>query len=442
MKAPLTKPDFSVKGFRRPMQVHYGDAWGPPQFTNWIDESMSWKETCYIGDWSFLPSVRYRGPDVLKLFADCSVNTMQNFEVGQSKHIIHTNKDGKIIEEGVLSRFGEDEYVAFSTFWADYFRRQGNYDVSAAEPLDITKFQVQGPNALFVMERVSGESLRDLKFMRFRKVQIAGHEVLVLRQGMSGEIGFELQAPMESGTEIWQTIVKDGAEFGIREMGGRVAMINHLEANYPTHSLDYLPAIFGKDERDYVDELVASDDEYMQLYYRIAGSYESDDLSDWYRSPVELGWANRIKFDHDFLGADALKREIASPQRKVATLVWNSEDVVGVYASLFHKDAPLPDFMEMPQEPRGYLYTDKIVKDGKIVGMTTSRGYSAYFREMISLCVIDIEFHQPGTDVTVIWGNPGTSQREIRATVAPAPYKPDRARVDFNTLPPLPPRNR
>ncbi|VVN29134.1 Aminomethyltransferase [Pseudomonas fluorescens] len=258
MKAKFTKPDFSLEGFRKSIHGHFGDAWGPPQFTNWIDESMSWKETCYIGDWSFLPSVRYSGPDVLKLFADCSVNTMNNFEVGQSKHIIHCNKDGKIIEEGVLSRFGEDEYVAFSTMWADFYRRQGDYNVSAAEPLNLTKFQVQGPNSLFLMERVSGESLRDLKFMRFRKIQIAGHEVLILRQGMTGEIGFELQAPLEHGAEIWHTIVEAGKEFGIRQMGSRVAMINHLEANYPTHSLDYLSAIFGKDERPYLDELVES----------------------------------------------------------------------------------------------------------------------------------------------------------------------------------------
>ncbi|WP_412072210.1 glycine cleavage T C-terminal barrel domain-containing protein [Pseudomonas fluorescens] len=96
--------------------------------------------------------------------------------------------------------------------------------------------------------------------------------------------------------------------------------------------------------------------------------------------------------------------------------------------------------MEMPQEPRGYLYADKILKDGKVIGTTSSRGYSAYFREMISLCVIDLEFHQPGTEVTVVWGNPGSPQREIKARVVPAPYKTDRARVDFNTLPPTPPR--
>ena len=54
---------------------------------------------------------------------------------------------------------------------------------------------------------------------------------------------------------------------------------------------------------------------------------------------------------------------------------------------------------------------------------------------MLSLCVIDLEHNEPGTEVTVVWGNPGTPQREIRAVVAPAPYKENRSRVDLTTLP-------
>jgi vanillate/3-O-methylgallate O-demethylase len=121
------------------------------------------------------------------------------------------------------------------------------------------------------------------------------------------------------------------------------------------------------------------------------------------------------------------------------TLVWNAEDVIDVYASFFRKDGPLPDFMEMPQEPRGYMWADKVVKDGELIGVTSSRGYSAYFREMISLCVINVGHAEPSTEVTVVWGNPGMPQREIRATVQPAPYKENRSRVDLSTLPFPPP---
>jgi vanillate/3-O-methylgallate O-demethylase len=108
--------------------------------------------------------------------------------------------------------------------------------------------------------------------------------------------------------------------------------------------------------------------------------------------------------------------------------------VIDVFSSFF-RDGELPDFMEMPQDPRGYLYFDRIHKDGKLVGTTSNRGYSAHFRAMLSLAVVDIDEAEPGNEVTVVWGNPGTPQREIRATTAPVPYKPDRARVDLATLP-------
>jgi vanillate/3-O-methylgallate O-demethylase len=432
--AMASSPDSSIVAqMRRPLQYHFGDIWGPPQYTNWVDEEMSWKTTCYLGDWSFLPSFRYTGPDVLRLFADCSVNTMQNYMVGQSKHIIHCNHDGKLIEEGVLTRTSEDEVIAYSTYWADYVRRQGDYDV-AMEPIDEVKYHLQGPNAVFVLEQLLGQEFRDIAFMRNLTVTLAGVETRVLRQGMSGELGFELQAPTADGPKLWDAIFEAGQEFGIRRLGGRVAQMNHLQAGYPTHSVDYCTAVFDGEGAGYYEEMRSFAADFDKYYWAIAGSFESDDIRDYYRSPVELGWASRINFDHPFRGDEALKRELESPKRTLCTLRWNADDVLDVFAAYF-RQGELPDFMEMPQDPRGYLYFDKIVKDGELIGTTSNRGYSAYFREMLSLAVVDIDQAEPGNAVTVVWGNPGTTQREIRAVTAPVPYKLDRARVDLATLP-------
>jgi vanillate/3-O-methylgallate O-demethylase len=53
---------------------------------------------------------------------------------------------------------------------------------------------------------------------------------------------------------------------------------------------------------------------------------------------------------------------------------------------------------------------------------------------MISLCVINPELAEPGTEVDILWGR-GAAQKVIRATVAPAPYKRDNRKIDVNTLP-------
>ena len=92
--------------------------------------------------------------------------------------------------------------------------------------------------------------------------------------------------------------------------------------------------------------------------------------------------------------------------------------------------------MEMPRNILGCVFADTVIKDGKLVGVSTSRCYSYYFRQMLSLCVLDVALCEPGTEVTVVWGRPGTPQKPIRATVAPAPYKRDNRRADVSRLSP------
>jgi vanillate/3-O-methylgallate O-demethylase len=409
--------------------------WGLPEYTDWIDESMSWKQTCYIGDWSFLWERRFRGPDVLKLFSDISVNSFAKFDIGQSKHVVHTNKNGKVIHEGILSRLDTEEFLLFGRgcFWADYNLRHGKYNATS-EPDDLFNLQVSGPNAIYLLEKASGQSLRDVKFMHSGKIKIAGVEMLALRQGMAGEIGFELQGPIKFREQVTAAVMEVGMEFGIRKLGGRAVFINHLEACFPTIITDYCPAMFDDDMEEYRAEFQSAMPGFATTF-NIAGSFEGNQISDWYRSPVELGWGKSIKFDHDFIGRKALEPEVASPKRLMRTLVWNADDVVDVYGSMFRDERPY-DYMDMPRDQRGFMYADKVIKNGKVVGVSTSRGYSYYFREMLSLCTLDVACCEPGSEVILVWGNPGSPQKEIRAKVAPAPYKTDNRKLDTHSLPP------
>ncbi len=426
-----------VEAMRTPLKGYLNQIWGQPEYSTWIDEQMSWKQTCYIGDWSFLSDLLLKGPDALKLISDLSVNSFARFSVGQAKHIAQCSEDGKIIAEGIVMRLGEEEFRCYSiiSHWTSYNLFKGKYNATANHDT-MFNFQVQGPNSLYVVENLAGESIRDIGFMHFRKVRINGREVIILRTGMAGELGYELQGPTEYAQEIYDVTVKAGKEFGIRRLGGRVFMTNHLEACFPTTGFDYMYAIYGDDGREYREYLqkAYSNVPGRGLSQRIAGSFESDNISDWYRSPVELGWAKNIKFDHDFVGRKALEAEVAHPKRTMVTLVWNSDDVVDVYASLFRQGEP-HTFMEMPTNNYGYMHADKVLKDGSLVGVATSRGYSYYFRQMLSLCTIDVQHSKPGTEVTVVWGNPGQPQKQIRAVVAPAPYKKDNRRIDVRALP-------
>jgi glycine cleavage system aminomethyltransferase T len=411
----------------------------PFEYTGWVDECMSWKRTCYIGDWSPLSNkFLVKGPDALRFFSDISVNSLAKFEVGQAKHSIQCNSRGKVVCEGVLMRLGADEilFTCGPTLWTEYQFARGGYDASAVQ-LGFGQFikQVQGPNSLYLLEKVTGESLRDIGFMRFRKTRIGHREFYILRQGMSGELGYELHGDSRDGAAIHEAILEAGQEFGIRRLGGRTKMINHVEACFPTPTVDYVPAMHGED--DYIAWCSQHAPEFLRTrFLPHTGSLEIEDISALHRSPVELGWGKNIKFDHEFIGRAALEAEVAQPRRNMVTLVWNAEDVKEVYASLFDGSGEPYEPMELPRNYLGCVWADQVLHDGKLIGVSTSRCYSYHSREMISLCTIDVEYREPGTQVTVVWGRPGSRQKHIRATVAPAPYKQDNRRIDVTRLPP------
>ena len=422
-----------INAFRNaPGNYHIG--WGDGEYTNWQDEQMSWKKTCYIGDWSFLWNLLIEGPEAFKLLSDISVNSLAKFDMGQAKHVIQCNEDGKVIAEGILMRLGEEKFVVQSTpaFYTGYKLHTGTYKAKAWQE-DWFKYQIQGPNALYVVEKASGESIRDIDFMRFRKTHIKGREIIVLRQGMAGEIGYELQGPGEYAQEIYDVILEAGKEYGIKRLGRRTVMINHLEACYPTASWHYLGAAVGKGLPGY-GEYVAKNFNISWVSTKIGGSFQGNEISDYFRSPVEMGWMKNIKFDHNFIGRKALEGEVANPKRIIVTLEFNSDDVIDIYASLF-REGEAYEFMDIPHQEKWVLWADQVMKNGKLVGVSTVPGYSYYFRKVLSLTYIDVEMSEPGTKVVIVWGSPGTPQKHIRATVAPAPYKKDNRRIDVSKLP-------
>lgn len=207
---------------------------------------------------------------------------------------------------------------------------------------------------------------------------------------------------------------------------------------FSTRGHHYLPAIFGDEMKEYREFLDAEDA--AEANFTITGSFDGEDIRDWYRSPVELGWTRNINFDHDFSGREALKEEVNNPDRTTVTLEWDADDVIDVYASLFREGDDHYKYMEMPYQKYRAIEADRVLKHGSDVGKSTGRGYSFYFNQIISLCTIDLDHSDVGTEVTVLWeegGNPDNPriephvQKEITARVAPLPYKDDYHRAEL-----------
>jgi vanillate/3-O-methylgallate O-demethylase len=411
------------------------------EFTNWRDEQRAWKETCALFDQSHhMTDLYVEGPDALKLFSDLAINSFKNFKVNQAKQFVACNYSGYVIGDAILFYLDENRFNLVGRppahNWVQYNLETGGYKASAERDersavnqgrRKVFRYQVQGPNALKLMEKVTGKPAPDIRFFNMGVFSIAGRDVRALRHGMVGQPGWELFGPWEHGDEVRDAIVKAGQEYGIRQVGARAYPTTCLESGWIPSPL---PAVYvGAEMKPYRQWLSTKSYEAMAS---LGGSFYSDNITDYYLTPYDLGYGPFVKFDHEFVGRKALEKMADNQKRKKVTLVWNGDDVERAFGSLFHGGGDSAKYIDLPLANYATLPYDKVLKNGKTVGISTYTGYTYNEHAMISLGIVDNEHSEPGAEVTLVWGEEGGGsskptverhrQAEIRATVAAAPY--------------------
>jgi vanillate/3-O-methylgallate O-demethylase len=417
----------------------------PYEFSNWRREQRAWRETAVLFDQSHhMVNLFLRGPGALKLISDTGINSVANFPVNMAKQFVPCTPAGHVIGDGILFHLDDEEFVwvgrAPVANWLSYQAEAGGYDVevekddrSPGRPYGkavtraFWRFQIQGPNAWPVIEKVNGGPVEQLKFFRMATMNVAGEQVRTLRHGMAGAPGLELWGPYETYDKVRDAILEAGSEFGLEPCGARAYASNTLESGWIPSPL---PAIYtGDDLRGYRQWLGADSYEATNA---LAGSFVSEDIEDYYLNPWELGYGQFVKFDHDFIGRDALAEIDADAQRRKVTLAWDAEDVDKIFASLFDTGAQGYQFFDLPIANYGSSNFDSVIDaDGKVLGFSMFTGYSANEKRALSLATLDpgVEI---GTEVHVVWGEPdgGTRKRtvephkqlNVRAVVSPVPY--------------------
>jgi syringate O-demethylase len=212
----------------------------------------------------------------------------------------------------------------------------------------------------------------------------------------------------------------------MRLVGGRAYSSNTLESGWIPSPL---PAVYTGDSlKAYREWLPATGYEGSAS---IGGSFVSDDVADYYFTPWELGYGRYVAFDHDFTGRDALERLADGEHRRKVTLALDDGDVARTIRRMFGK-GDRPKFIDWPSAVYSMHPYDRVSVDGDPAGVSTWIGYSANEGKMLSLAVLDPEHAEPGTEVTLLWGEEGGGtakptvephvQVELRATVSPVPY--------------------
>ena len=416
-----------------------------PEFHNWRSEQWAWQHSAVLFDQSHhMVDLYIRGRDALKLVSDTAINTMKGWVVNKAKQYVPTTPYGHVIGDGIIFYLAEEEFVyvgrAPAANWLMFHAETGGYDVqivkddrSPSRPMGkpVTRinwrFQIQGPRAWDVIEKLHGGPLEQLKFFNMAEMNIAGRKVRTLRHGMSGAPGLEIWGPYAEQEEIRAAILDAGKEFGIVPCGSRAYPSNTLESGWIPSPL---PPIYTGDKLKVYREWLGADS--YEASGAIGGSFVSNTIEDYYLNPWELGYGPFVKFDHDFHGREALEKIDTASQRKKVTLAWNPEDMAKIFASLFNPEATPYKFFDLPLANYASSNYDRVVDaDGRTVGLSLFTGYSYNEKAALSLATVDHEI-PVGTELRVVWGEPdgGTrkttvephQQLEVRAVVSSVPY--------------------
>jgi vanillate/3-O-methylgallate O-demethylase len=417
-----------------------------PEFSNWRTEQEAWRHSAVLFDQSHhMDELIVEGPQATEFLAHHGINSFAKFDLNRAKHYVPVTPNGHVIGDHIIFREREDKYVLVGrapvSNWLMFCAAYGNWNVrlrydprSPSRPegervlREHYRFQIQGPEAAAIFEKMNGGPVQDIKFFHVDWINVGSKRVQALRHGMSGAPGLEIFGPYKDKDYIHSTVLQAARDAGVNlvQCGSRAYSTNTLESGWIPSPL---PGIYTGDDMlaEYRSWLGA--DSY-EATGAIGGSFVSDSIEDYYVNPFELGYDFYIGWKKDnFVGKAALEKMKGANNRKKVTFEWNREDVMKVIASAFEDGTPYK-WIDFPVSNYASSSADMVVTDGKMMGMSMFAGYSYNERSMLSLGVVD-QSVSVGDILTLKWGESDDTQKtsterhkqaDIRVRVASTPY--------------------
>lgn len=417
----------------------------PDQYTNWQDEQQAWRETAVLFDQSHhMTDVYFKGPDVGRLLSATGVNSLATFGRNKARHFVACNHAGQIIGTAVLFGLEDDEAClvgpAGAANWVQYQAETGGYDVAVTRDERTRdksggrltfRYEIEGPNAWEIVQRASGRRIERMRFFSMGELSVAGRPVRALVHTMVGvpgaeSMGLELVGAASDGPACFQALLAAGDDLGLVQGGALAYYTGSIESGYMAQPT---PAIYsGEELRSYRAWLPGDG---YEANLSIGGSFCPNGVEDYYVTPFDFGYGHLVRFDHDFLGREALEDHKDEPHRQKVWLRWNDEDVARVYASSLFGGKQRAKFLETPLGRYARVQWDLVRQGDRAVGISTLCGYTVNMGSWCSLAMVDQDVACDGVQVDLLWGeeNGGTRkatveghvQTSIRATVSTGP---------------------
>jgi len=302
------------------------------------------------------------GRDATKLVDRLITRDATKLAVGQVIYTPWCDEQGKVIDDGTVSRLGEQRYrwTAADPSLRWFVQNATGLDVSIEDVSEtVAALAVQGPTSGALLRRAAQADIETLKYFRVTSGTIAGVPVEISRTGYTGDLGYEIWMPWDRATEVWDALVAAGEPFDLRPAGMLALDVARIEAGLLLIEVDFFSC----------RKALIPDQQY---------------------SPLEMGLGRLVQVEKGpFVGQAALRQEKANgPRRQIVGLEVNWEEVEALYEKL---DLP-------PQAPgSASRVAVPVYRDGHQVGKATSTTWSPILKKLIVLATIDRGSYETGS---------------------------------------------
>jgi aminomethyltransferase len=318
-------------------------------------------------DVSPLHKYELRGPGAGDLLARLMVRDVRRLKVGRVTYLCWCDDDGKVIDDGTVSRLGRDRYRLTANVptlsWLERHRRGEQLTIEDASE-SMAALAVQGPRSRELLAGCVDGDVEGLRFFRITEATIAGRPVQLSRTGYTGDLGYELWIDRDDALAVWDAVVEAGAPYRLLPAGLDAMDVTRIEAGFVLSGVDYFNAL-----------------------HCLIDARKS--------SPFEIGLGRAVTLDRDpFIGRQALLAERARPARwSLVGLRYDWDDYEQRFA-----DAGLP-----PSVPAGAWREAVPVfdLDGRQIGQATSGAWSPRLKQNLALATVESAHAAPGTRLRV-----------------------------------------
>ena len=326
------------------------------------------------------------GRDATRLVDRLITRDATKLAVGQVIYTPWCDEQGKVIDDGTVSRLAEQRYrwTAADPSLRWFVQNAAGLDVSVEDVSEsVAALAVQGPTSGALLAKVADADVTALKYFRVTSGTIAGVRVDISRTGYTGDLGYEIWMPWDEATRVWDALTAAGAPFDLRPAGMLALDVARIEAGLLLIEVDFFSSRKA---------LIPS-----QQY-----------------SPYEMGLGRLVQLDkRTFVGQQALRKERArGAARQVVGLTLKWEDVETLYEKL-----ELP-----PQVPAtASRAAVPVYRDGVQVGKATSTTWSPVLKKMIALATLERGSTEVGSRVEMEVTVEAVRHR-VAATVTLTPF--------------------